>query len=177
MALSAENVMVGITGKVYSGLTTASAPLASDSALVGFQELGYVNADGVSFTLDKSTNQIRAWQNSDLIRETITEATATYSFILLESNQDVIETYFGSTMTDGKIEVNPSSTGGRKSFVIDVVDGTKVIRHYIPSGEVLSVEAQTFVNGEPVSYGITVTAYATGGRSADVFYGEFEPTV
>ena len=50
----------------------------------------------------------------------------------------------------------------------------KVIRHYIPSGEVLSVEAQTFANGEAVMYGVTVTAYASGGRTADIFYGEFE---
>jgi hypothetical protein len=174
MAQTADNVMVGITGAVYSGPTTATAPSASDSTLTGFAELGYVSDAGVTFTIDKSTNQIRAWQNADLVRETITEATATYQFMLLETNEEVIEAYFGSTMVDGKIEMTPSATGGRKSFVIDVVDGDKVIRHYIPSGEVLSVEAQTFANGEAVMYGVTVTAYASGGRTADIFYGEFE---
>lgn len=174
MALSADNVMVGITGAVYSGPTTATAPIASDSALTGFSELGYVSDAGVTFTIDKSTNQIRAWQNADLVRETITEATATYAFALLESNQEAIETYFGAQMVDGKIELIPSATGGRKSFVIDIVDGAKVVRHYIPSGEILSVEAQTWANGEPVMYGVTITAYASAGRTADVFYGEFE---
>lgn len=174
MAQTADNVMVGITGAVYSGPTSATGPTASDSTLVGFAELGYVSDAGVEFTIDKSTNQIRAWQNADLVRETITEATATYKFSLLESNEDVIETYFGATMASGKIALNPSSTGGRKSFVIDVVDGTKVIRHYIPSGEILAVEAQTWANGEPVQYGVTITAYASAGRAADIFYGEFE---
>jgi hypothetical protein len=174
MALTADNVVVGITGKVYSGATTATAPTDSTSTLTGFDELGYVSADGVSFTIDKSTNQIRAWQNADLVRELVTEATVTYSFTLLETTQDTIELYFGSAMVGGKIQLNPSNTGGKKSFVIDVVDGAKAIRHYIPAGEVLSVEAQTIQNGEAIAYGVTLTAYATSGRVADIFHSEFE---
>lgn len=174
MALSADSVVVGITGKCYVGPTTATAPTASDSTLTGFTELGYVSADGIAHALDKSTNQIRAWQNADLVRETVTEATETFTFSLLETNEAVLELYFGATMTLGKIEVNPAATGGRKSFVIDVVDGDKVIRHYIPSGEVLAVEAQTIANGEALMYGVTVTAYATGGRTSDAFFSEFE---
>ena len=175
MALTADNVVVGITGRVYVGPTTTAAPTASDSTLaVGFEDLGYVSTDGVTFTTDRSTTQIRAWQNADLVREVVTEGTITYSFMLMESNQAAIETYFGSTMTGGKIQLDPSTTGGRKSFVIDVVDGTKVVRHYIPEGEVMSVEAQTFVNGDAVGYGVTITAYMASGRAADIFYSEFE---
>jgi hypothetical protein len=174
MALTADNVVVGRTGKVYAGPTTATAPTGSETVLTAFTELGYVSTDGVNYTTDKSTNQIRGWQNADLIREVITEGTATYEFTLMESSQEVIELYFGSAMVDGKIQANPTETGGVKSFVIDVVDGDKVIRHYIPRGEVLSVSEQAFVNGDAVMYGITVTAYVTEGRAADVFYSEFE---
>lgn len=177
MALNADNVVVGITGKVYIAPTTATAPTASNSALTEYQELGYVSSDGVEFTIDKSTNQIRAWQNSDLVREIVTEATATYSFALLETTEDVLETYFGTTMVGGKVELNPSSTGGRKSFVLDVVDGSKIIRHHVPSGEVTAVEALTIANGEALSYGITITAYAKDGVSVNIFHSEFEPTV
>lgn len=174
MANVAENVVVGITGSVYVGPTTATAPTSSTATLTGFTDLGYVSTDGVTFTTDKTTNQIRAWQNADLVREVITEGTVTYMFTLMETTQDAIEAYFGGTMTGGKIEINPANTGGRKSFVIDVIDGAKNIRHYIPSGEILSVEAQQIINGDAVAYGMTVTAYATGGRVADVFFSEFE---
>jgi len=174
MALSAENVVVGITGKVYVGATSATAPTSSTSELTGFTELGYVSADGVEFATDKTTSQIRAWQNADLVREVVTEATVTYTFMLLETNEDVLETYFGATMTAGKIELVPNATGGRKSFVIDIADGAKAIRHYVPTGEILSVEAQTIQNGEAVMYGVTVTAYADAGRVADIFFSEFE---
>jgi hypothetical protein len=174
MALTAENVVVGITGEVYVGPTTAAAPTSSTATLTGFTSLGYVSADGVEFGIDKSTNQIRAWQNADLVREVITEGTVTYAFSLLETTEDVIETFFGAPIIDGKVELSPVNTGGRKSFVLDIVDGDKVIRHYVPQGEILSVEAQTVQNGEAVAYGVTVTAYATEGRVADIFHSEFE---
>lgn len=174
MALDAANVVVGVTGKVYVGATSATAPTSSTSSLTGFTELGYVSGDGVTFTTDKATNTIRAWQNNDLVRESITETTVTYSFSLLETNEDVLEAYFGAAPVDGKIAFNPNSTGGRKSFVIDVVDGAKAVRHYVPAGEILSVEAQTIQNGEAMSYGVTVTAYASAGRVADIFFSEFE---
>lgn len=174
MANNAENVVVGITGSVYVGPTTATAPTSSTATLTGFTDLGYVSSDGVTFSTDKSTNQIRAWQNADLVREVVTEGTVTYAFMLLETTEAAIEAYFGGTMTAGKIELNPVNTGGRKSFVIDVIDGAKAIRHYVPSGEILSVEAQQIQNGEAVGYGMTITAYASEGRVADVFYSEFE---
>lgn len=174
MALNAENVVVGITGKVYVGATSATAPTSSTSALTGFTELGYVSADGVTFSNDRTTNQIRAWQNADLVREIVTEGTTTYQFMLLETTQEVIEAYFGGTLVNGKLELVPTATGGRKSFVIDVVDGAKAIRHYIPFGEVLSIEPQTIQNGEAIMYGMTVTAYVKDGRSADLFFSEFE---
>lgn len=175
MALNAENVVVGITGKVYVGATSATAPTSSTSALGNaFTELGYVSADGVTFSNERATAQVRAWQNADLVREIVTEGTTTYQFTLLETTEEVIETYFGGTLVNGKLELSPTATGGRKSFVIDIVDGAKAIRHYIPLGEVLSIEAQQIVNGEAVAYGMTVTAYVKDGRSADIFFSQFE---
>lgn len=174
MALSAENVNVAVTGKVYIGETSAAAPTASDSTLTGFTELGYVSSDGITVNRERSTNQIRAFQNADLVREVVTEASASYTFALLESKTEVLEAYFGAEIVGGKIELNPSNTGGRKSFVFDIVDGDDVIRHYVPLGEVTQVDAQTFANGEAIMYGITVTAYSSSDRVADIFYGALE---
>lgn len=174
MALNAENVVVGITGKVYVGDTSTTAPTDYSSALTGFTDLGYVSADGVTFTVDKSTNQIRAWQNADLVREVVTEGTVTYSFTLLETTQAAVEAYFGGTLVGDKIELVPNQTGGRKSFVIDIVDGAQVIRHYVPTGEIMSVEAQQVQNGEAIAYGMTVTAYISNGRAADIWFSKFD---
>lgn len=172
--MDAENVVVGITGAVYVADTTQAGPTTSAGVPAGFTAYGYVTQDGIEFSTDKGTSQIRAWQNSDLVREVITEATVTYDFALMESNQAVIESYFGSSMIDGKIEFKPNESGGRKSFVFDVIDGDKKIRHYVPRGEITQIAPQTWVNGEAVTYGFTVTAYSVDGVAAEVFYGEFE---
>jgi hypothetical protein len=171
MTNSANNVMVSITGAVYVGPTSAAAPNSATEPLdEAFASLGYVSADGVTFATDKSTNQIRAFQKNDLIREVITETTVTYEWSALETNETVIETYFGAAMDEnGKVSFDPSSSGGRKSFVIDIVDGEKLIRHYIPAGEITNIMEQTFVNGEAITYGFTLTAYASGDRTVDIF--------
>lgn len=171
---NADNVVVGITGAVYVGPTSATAPTSYSSALTGFTDLGYISTDGVTVTPDKSSNAIRAWQNADLVREVVTESTLTYQFMLLESNAAAVELYFGSPLIGDKIELSPSNTGGKQSFVFDIIDGNTTIRHYVPAGEVMKVEAQAIKNGEAVHYGVTVTAYITDGRAADVWFSQFD---
>lgn len=170
---NASNVRVGTSGAIYVGPTSATAPTSATSNLVGFTDYGWIHSDGVTATIDKSTNQIRAWQDSSLLREIVTEATATFQFVLLETSREAVELYYGSPVdvTDGSVEVNPAATGGRKSFVIDVIDGDSAVRTYVPSGEVLSVGDQVYQNGEPIGYDVTLTAYVgADGYSFKKFY-------
>jgi hypothetical protein len=139
---------------------------------VGFVELGYVSPDGVTETRDRSSNQIRAWQNGDLIREVVTESTAKFQFVLMESSKAVIEAFYGATTntTEGSLSINPNSTGGKQSFVFDIIDGTESVRVYIPAGEILEVGDQVFQHGEVIGYDVTVTAYPTAGVAYKKFY-------
>jgi hypothetical protein len=93
--------------------------------------------------------------------------------MLLETSAATLAAYYGATLdiTDGSVEVDPAATGGRKSFVIDVIDGADAIRTYIPSGEILSVGEQVYQNGEPIGYDVTITAYVgADGFSFKKFY-------
>ncbi|HEX5541111.1 MAG TPA: hypothetical protein VFX60_06045 [Micromonospora sp.] len=160
MALVAENVRVAVTGALSVGPTTATAPTDADSTLTGFDDLGYVHEDGVTETRDRSTEQLKAWQNAAILREVVTEASMTYSFRLVETKKETVELYYGSAVeTDGSIAIVPARTGGRKSFVLDVIDGTDFIRVYIPSGEVTEVGEQVYASGEAIGYEVTITAY------------------
>lgn len=179
MANTASKVKVGVTGSVWVGATSATAPTSAISSLTGFTELGYVGPDGLEETRDRSTNQIRAWQNGDLIREVVTESTATFKFMLMETTKAVIELFYGGSVTgtgdSAKVDVLPGATGGKKSFVFNVVDGTSVQRTYVPTGEVLAVEAVKSANGEVIGYGVTVTAYPSStGVAFTKFSADFE---
>jgi len=175
MALDSDNVRVAVTGAVYVGATSLAGPSYSDDTLdAGFADLGYVSADGIVETIDKSTTQIRSWQDGSLVREIVSEGTYAVELTFIETNQDVVELYYGSSLSTGLLTGDPRATGGRQSFVIDVIDGTNIERTYIPQGEITSVGERTLASGEAIGYTVTITAYAdTDSTTFYKFFSDF----
>lgn len=163
MALDSTKVRVAVTGAVSMGATTATAPTGTGGTITGFTDLGLISEDGVTESRGRSTNDIKAWQNGATVRTVVTEGTLTYSFTLLETKKETVELFYGATVTaataDGSFVVVPTSTGGRRSFVLDVVDGGELLRVYIPQGEVTEVGDRVYSNGEPIGYEVTIAAY------------------
>lgn len=180
MVLNSANARVAITGAISVAPTGTAAPTDASTALpAAWKDLGYVTEDGVTETRDRSTDTIRAWQNADLLREVVSEADLTFQFTLAETKAETVALYYGSTVdaATGAIVIVPSATGGRQSFVIDVVDGTQLIRAYIPEGEITEVGDQVLSHGEVVGYDVTVKAYPstslatpTGNGAAKKWY-------
>lgn len=174
MALESANVRVAVTGAISMAPVTADPPEDADSRLgEEWPDLGYVSEDGVTEARERSTEQLRAWQNADVVRESVTEATLTYQFTLIETKRETVELYYGNTLDpdDGSIAIIPAKTGGRHSFVIDLIDGDDFIRAYLPTAEVTEVGEQVYANGQPVGYQVTITAYPSPrGYSAKKFY-------
>ena len=161
MALDSDNVRVAVTGAVYVAPTGTTSPsYADDTHDAAFTDLGYVSADGIVETIDRSTEQIRSWQDGSLVREITSEGTYSVELTFIETNQDVVELYYGATLASGSLDIDPRSSGGRQSFVIDVIDGTAIERTYISSGEITSVGERTLASGEAIGYTVTITAYA-----------------
>ena len=175
MALDSDNVRVAVTGAVYVAPTGTAAPSYSDDALdAAFQDLGYVSADGITEAIDKSTTQIRSWQDGSLVREIVSDGTYSVSMTFIETNQDVVELYYGGTLASGSMNIDPRATGGRQSFVIDVIDGTSIERTYIAAGEITSVGERTLASGEAIGYEVTITAYADASEVvATKLFSEF----
>ena len=173
MALDSDNVRVAVTGAVYVGPTSATAPTASDSLTTGFTDLGYISEAGVAEDFARTTNQIRAMQNGALVREVTSSGTYTVNLTLLETNLATLELYFGAALVAGVLSGDPTQTGGRKSFIIDAIDGTSVERTYIPAGEVTAVGTRTLASTDAIAYTVTITAYAD---SSNVTYKKFFST-
>ena len=175
MALNANNTGVAVTGEVSVGPTTATAPTNTSGTLTGFTGLGYVSEDGITESHDRSTDDIKAWQNSATLRTVVTDSSLTYNFTLVETTVKVVETALGVTVTqavaDGSYVIVPSSTGGQKSFVIDIVDGANIKRIYIPNGEVTEIGDTSYTSGDAIGFDITITTYpnTTIGGNAKVW--------
>lgn len=170
MALDSSKVRVGISGEVSVGPTTAAAPATTAAALTGFSGLGYVSEDGVTESPSRSVTSLKAWQNADTVRTVVTDAELKFTFLLMETSKATLELFYGTTATtgatEGSIPLVPAATGGRKSFVVDVVDGAELTRIYIAAGEVTETGDVVYKNGDPIGYPITITAYPSGGMSA-----------
>ena len=177
--LEATEVRVAVTGAIYSNLNADPAmPTTADAALsspwVGH---GYCSDAGVTETTSTSTQKIRAWQNNALVREVVTEGDATYKTVLIQTNADNVGLFYGDTVDgiDGSVRVRPGMAKGRRAFVIDVIDGTSIIRTVIPDGEVTVTGDQVYVANGAVGYDVTITAYSDAdGVSATKYYSELE---
>lgn len=164
MALTTSEVRVAVSGEVSVGPTGTTAPTDATTALAaGFLGLGYISDDGITETPDISIDDITAWQNAKVVRSVVTAAKITYQFKLIQTNKNVVEAALGTTVTQsvphGTYTIDPSSTGGRKSFVLQIIDGTLLKRIYIAEGEVVERGDIVYASGEPIGYEVTVVAY------------------
>jgi hypothetical protein len=161
---TAGNVRVGVSGEFYVGPTTADAPTSAvDTLDTDFKGLGFVSDDGVTESRERDTDDIVAWQNAATVRTLTTSSKLTYQFTLIETNKEVIEFVYGTDVTqdadEGTYTIDPGATGGTKSFVLDVIDGTETKRIYISEGEITDIGETKYASGEAIGYDVTVTAY------------------
>lgn len=162
MSLDSGNVRVAVTGAVYVAATGTAAPTTEDSTLdAAFGDLGYVSEDGITESRDRTSTNIKAWQNGDTVRTVVTEATYTLAFTMIETKAGTVELFYGNAPVAGKVVVVPTKTGGRKAFVVDVIDGDEALRIYIAEGEVTETGDLVYANGEAIGYPVTITGYST----------------
>ncbi|MDN4616409.1 hypothetical protein P5G50_18330 [Leifsonia sp. F6_8S_P_1B] len=161
--LDSAEVNVAVTGAWYVAPTGTTGPTSASSELPdAFHNLGYLSEDGTTRTTDRSTNDIKAWQRGALVRTVTTDASVSYQLTLIQTNRETVELYFGTTVNaDGSFDVDPSSSGGRKSFVFDVLDGDDIIRVWMPDAEISEVGDQVYSGSDPIGYEITIKAYAS----------------
>lgn len=172
MATVAANVNVAVTGGAYFAPIATILPTTAVAALgVAFKEIGYLGEDGITQSIGGSNTEIKAWQNSDVVRIIETEHALTYQLTLLETNVDSLELYFGNfTALTGLVEIK-AGTMPHQAFILEVLDGADHIRIVVPDGQISERGDVVYKNGEAVAYPITLSCFpdATGVK-AYVYY-------
>jgi len=165
MTLDATQVRVGISGELYKAALGSTAPTDATTALdAAFVGLGYVSEDGVTESWDDSVDDIVAWQGATTVRSATTESTSSLELTLIQTSAAVLEAFHrGSTVTEPEvgeyqIDVVPINADP-SAWVLDVVDGTKLIRIYVGNGEVVERGEIMYANGEPIGYPLTIRCY------------------
>lgn len=164
MTLDASKVRVAVTGAVYAGPTSATAPTSAVSAVPAtYNDMGYISEDGVTEAYDEDVQDIQAWQGGAIVRTLISSSKASLSFTMIESKASTLELFHkGSTVEaiSGGYKIDVKSPNVvRKKFILDVLDGNTHLRIYVLDGEVTERGEITYVNDETISYNVTVTCY------------------
>jgi hypothetical protein len=181
MALDAANVRVGITGGVRSAPVGTTAPTnPTDAYGAGWVEYGYVGEDGVEETFTAESTDIRAWQNGVLVRTVNSKTDATFKFMVIETNKNILADFRpGSTVsTSGGVTtttVKPINPNPR-AFALDVIDGSYNTRKIIPRGEIVDRGPITYKTDEAIGYEITIKAYPASDGTLYVEYSN-DPAV
>lgn len=181
MTNNSSNVLAGkplATGGILVGALTTAAPTnAATAAAVGFKATGYIGEDGLTETVDRSTDKIKAW-GGDIVKIVQSDFSVTYQFTFLESlNTDVLKSVYG----DGNVSVTSAtvSTGTlrtvlvngetlpQKSYIFEVKDGDARIRIYVPKGQVIEVGDVTYNDGDVIGYQVTVEAFKDATLNAN----------
>lgn len=168
MTTDPDNVLVAVSGAVFRGLTSATAPTTPVGAPTGFTDLGYIGEDGVEITLpgEGDVTRFKAWGGGTVrVSREVSEDNPTWAFVMMETNLESVETYFGVEVTQtadfGSLAYKVSNRTA-SSYVVDAVDGSELIRDYIPKGVVTEVVAHKLSSGEVIGYGVTVEGELDG---------------
>jgi len=191
MTNTVANVLQGApatTGGVLIGTAGATLPTTATGTATGFTALGYVGEDGLTETIDRTTDKIKAW-GGDIVKVTQSEFSVTYGFTLYETqNADVLKAVFGdtnvttaaATASTGKLQsvkVN-SQTRSKKPMIFEMVDGLAKIRIVVPSGQISLSGDLTYTDAGVVGYPCTVEAFADSSGNQAYHYlddGVFTP--
>jgi len=160
MPKTIEEVRVAVDGVVAVGAFGAAAPTSALSSLTGnHTDYGYVSEDGVTESTSVSSEKIKAWQKSKVVRTTITEGIVSWKLVLIQTNAATVALYYnGIVQADGSIVVDPTKERPILSFVLDVIDGGQIIRSYAPEAQITEVGDQVYQNGAPIGYEVTIEA-------------------
>lgn len=179
MSTNVKNVVAGkpVSGGVWIAPLGTALP-ADEAATLdnAFIAAGYISEDGLTETVERATDKIRAW-GGDLVKVVQSEFNVSYQFTFIESvKQSVLEAVYGSgnvTTTDAT-----TSSGAKhaikivgdqlphSAFVFDVKDGDAAIRIVVEDGQITEVGEVTYADGEAVGYQVTVEAFVGSTTSA-----------
>ena len=168
MAVNIGDIRVAVSGAVFKG--ASAPPTGTGTAPTGAVDLGGISDDGVQLQIpgEGDSTPIKLWDGSTArtIR-TPYEDSPTWQVTFLESSKDVVETYFGVTITPGASDGSFTykvTNRDHDNFTFDYIDGTVLTRDYVPYGIVTDVDAQTLANTDAVRYTVTIA-------------GELDPTL
>lgn len=138
MANDSDNISIGANGKLLTAPVGTSFPATIAAAWTSFTEAGYLTEDGVSFSHEKTTSEVMAWQSLFPVRRHVTGMALTVSASLREFTGSNVELALDGAITSGGTPTlytftpNDPEDLAEVALGVEWVDGAKTYRLRIP---------------------------------------------
>lgn len=175
-------------GILGAPLGTALPTDATTAPAAAFKAFGYIGEDGVTQTIDRSTDKIKAW-GGKVVKIVQSEFSVTYSFTFLQAyNEEVLKAVHGednvvvtaADATTGKataVKIN-SAQLAHSAYIFEIKDGADRVRVAVPDGQITEVGDVTFNDEGVISYEVTVEAFEdAAGNNAYIYHSDGKPSV
>lgn len=165
------------TGGVLSAALGTTLPTSATASIAAFTGVGYVGEGGVVEMIDEQTKSIKAW-GGDEVRVVRTSHAVAYKIPFIETNAETLALVYGdanvtATANGFAVEVN-SDERDHMTWVLDMVDGDRLVRICIPDGQITDVADVTYVHDNATAYEVTLTCYPDASGNKAYKYVETE---
>ena len=167
MAKSDVLVASPLTGTGGILVAPTSTALPTDTSTVpnaAFNATGYVGEDGLSLSVGRDTEKIKAW-GGDTVRVVETSHEVTLSWTFLETNSLVLAEVYGAgnvtttpaTSTKGTLSTLAVKGGAlpERAYIFEMKDGNKRVRVVAPNFQITEVGDTQFVHSAATGYEVT----------------------
>lgn len=177
MTTDNAKILAGVEGGGSGGSLAWFAPLGtalpsstSASLNAAFKDAGWITQDGLTAKVNESNNDVNAFGTIVPVRTLLTSSKRTFDIVFLESNPISVAVYNRLPLT-GTGSISPSPTDGsfdisvgapasiQYAAVFDIIDGVNHLRFACPKVQVTNLVDLAIKAGEPIQYGVELTAY------------------
>lgn len=155
------------TGMFFEAPAGTALPTnLSESLPSAWKEVGDVTSDGISVTLDKSSDNLKNWAN--VIKRTIlTDHSETVQSPIMDTTEGSLKAVFGDdnvVVADNVITVNLSASNlpAPKAYIWLMKDGEDMMAVGCSQGQITKVENVSFTPGSGITWTPTITAQGSG---------------
>lgn len=147
---------------------------------------GYVTDAGVTMNITRSTSAVKEWGQS-VVRKPLSDFDITFSIPFMQVDEFFAKEAFGASnvtktaadSTHGNIlevAIGPA-LAEIKAWCIDMIDGDRYVRAYVPRGQITELGNVPFVPTAVNEYPSTLSCYDDGtGHSVYLIYDDGEVT-
>lgn len=166
----ANDVNLGLglaTGMFFEAPAGTELPAKlSESLPSTWKEIGDVTSDGITLTLDKSTDNLKNWANK-IKRTLLSDHSETIQSPVMDTTEDSLKAVFGEanvTISDDNIRVNLSASElpAPKAYLWLMKDGEDMMAIGCSQGQITKVENVSFAPNAGITWTPTITAQGDG---------------